>query len=201
MVLQLIANDPEHRAREVQQLNSQDLQAQLHEDSLPTFIYSYTRDTDQLHRTNLVTGKHSIHRVPPYRFKPGCCWSEVPGGSLLITGGGNLGVREVVRIDTRREFAASQHLDMLVPRAYHSAVCHTPHLYVLGGMSGRYLSYCERYVSAENRWEALPPLPRACRSSSGVVVGRNLYALGGHDGSTLDLVQKLSLEMLTWEIL
>jgi hypothetical protein len=36
---------------------------------------------------------------------------------------------------------------------------------------------------------------------SGVVVERNLYALGGYDGSYLDLVQKLSLESLTWELM
>jgi hypothetical protein len=36
---------------------------------------------------------------------------------------------------------------------------------------------------------------------SGVVVESSLYALGGYDGSDLDLVQKLSLESLTWEIM
>jgi hypothetical protein len=34
------------------------------------------------------------------------------------------------------------------------------------------------------------------------VVESSLFALGGHDGSsTLDLVQKLSLESLTWELM
>jgi hypothetical protein len=72
----------------------------------------------------------------------------------------------------------------------HAAVYHTPHLYLLGGWNGsRELSECERYVVAENRWEALPPLPTACHSASGVVVESSLYALGGYDGSDLDLVQ------------
>jgi hypothetical protein len=66
---------------------------------VPTFIYSY--NIDQLHRTSLVTRERSSHRVPSYTFKSCCCWSEVPGGSLLITGGGFPTVREVVRIDTR----------------------------------------------------------------------------------------------------
>jgi hypothetical protein len=173
----------------------------LHE--VPTFIYSYKTDTDQLHRTNLVTGEHSSHRVPSYTFKLGCCWSEVPGGSLLITGGKYRGVREVVRIDTRREFAASGHPPMLTPRYCHTAVYHTPHLYILGGSNGRCcLRQCERYVCAEARWEALPPLPTACAQVSGVVVENSLYALGGltYD-SALDLVQKLSLESLTWELM
>jgi hypothetical protein len=92
---------------------------------------------------------------------------------------------------------------MLTPRREHAAVCHTPHLYVLGGWSGsRSLKDCERYVCAENRWEALPPLPRACINSSGVVVENSLYALGGRTaGFDLDWVQKLSLESLTWELM
>jgi hypothetical protein len=66
---------------------SQDTQEAFYQ--VPTFIYSYNYGTNQLHRTNLVTGEHSSHRVPSCTFKYGCCWSEVPGGSLLITGGGN----------------------------------------------------------------------------------------------------------------
>jgi hypothetical protein len=173
----------------------------LHEVTLPTFIYSYECNTDQLHRTSLVTGEHSSHRVPSYTFKLDCCWSEVPGGSLLITGGGDPVLREVMRIDVGT-FEVFPQRDMLTPRREHAAVYHSPHLYVIGGYNGsRCLSECERYVCAENRWEALPPLPRACSSTSGVVVERSLYALGGSDGSSsLDLMQKLSLECLTWEL-
>jgi hypothetical protein len=171
-------------------------------DTLPAFIYSYKHNTSQLHRTSLVTGEQSSHRLPFYQFKIGCCWSEVPGGSLLITGGGFPVVREVVRIDTRREFAVCHCPPMLAPRSCHAAVHHTQHLYVLGGYDdARYLSSCERYVCAEYRWEALPPLPRTCSSTSGVVVERNLYALGGHYTEPLDFVQKLSLESLTWELM
>jgi hypothetical protein len=155
----------------------QDTGEHLHE--VPTFIYSYENNSNQLHRTSLVTGEHSSHRVPSYRFKEGCCWSEVPGGSLLITGGGRPAVKEVVRIDTRRELSVAHCTPMLTPRKEHAAVYHSPHLYILGGWNGSYLSECERHVCAENRWEALPPLPRACCLTSGVVVEKNLYALGG----------------------
>jgi hypothetical protein len=170
---------------------------------VPTFIYSYEGNTNKLHRTSLVTGEHSSHQVPSHEFKDCCYWSEVPGGSLLITGGGHPVVKEVVRIDTRREFAVAHCAPMLTPRATHAAVYHTPHLYVLGGWNYRYLSECERYVCEENQWEALPPLPRACILSSGVVVESSLFALGGHTGSylDLDLVQKLSLESLTWKLM
>jgi hypothetical protein len=64
---------------------SQDTLEAFHQ--VPTFIYSYKQFTDQLHRTSLVTGEHSSHRVPSFKFKHCCCWSEVPGASLLITGG------------------------------------------------------------------------------------------------------------------
>jgi hypothetical protein len=169
---------------------------------VPTFIYSYEGCTNQLHRTNLVTGEHSSYRVSSYTFKILCCWSDLTGVSLLFTGGDYPVVREVVRIDTRREFAVSNCAPMLTPRMDHAGVYHTPHLYILGGVADSYLSECERYVCAENRWEALPPLPRACSGMSGVVVEGNLYALGGYDGSSnLDLVQKLSLESLTWELM
>jgi hypothetical protein len=175
---------------------------QLHQDTLPTFIYSYKDNTNQLHRTSLVTGEQSSHHFPSYRFKIGCCWSEVPRGSLIITGGENPAFREVVRIDTRREFAVAHCSHMLTPRAYHAGVYHTPHLYILGGYDDRWLSECERYVCADDRWEALPPLPRACCSTGGIVVESSLYALGGYDdGNNLDLVQKLSLESLTWELM
>jgi hypothetical protein len=91
---------------------------------------------------------------------------------------------------------------MLTPRKCNAAVNHTPHLYILGGWSGGTgLSECERLVCAENRWEALPPLPRASISTSGVVVEMSLYALGGSHGSDLDLVQKLSLESFTWDLM
>jgi hypothetical protein len=193
--------EPNALNRDLAKTSLQDTRDCLH--AVPTFIYSYQALTDQLHRTNLA-GAHSSHRVPSYTFKRGCYWSELPGGSLLITGGldeNYRAAREVVRIDTRREFAVSEHPPMLAARQTHTAVYHTPHLYILGGEFRKLLDLCERYVWAESRWEALPPLPRACRYASGVVVESSLYALGGYDGSVLDLVQKLSLESLTWELM
>jgi hypothetical protein len=106
-----------------------------------------------------------------------------------------------MKIDTWREFAATEHPPMLTPRSQHAVLYHAQYLYVLGGIARRLLSECERYVCADNRWEALPPLPRACSNTSGVVLESSLYALGGFAGFPLDLVQKLSLESLTWELL
>jgi hypothetical protein len=53
----------------------------------PTFFYCCEDDTNQLHRVNLLTGGQSYLKVPGYQFEFGCRWSELPGGSLLITGG------------------------------------------------------------------------------------------------------------------
>jgi hypothetical protein len=187
--------------RDLAKTSQQDTRDHLHE--VPTFIYSYNQCTNQLHRTSLVTGEHSSHRVPSYTFKYVCYWNEGTRGSLLITGGGYPDpVSEVVRIETRREFAVAHCPPMLTPKYLHGALYYTPHLYILGGWKDSNLSECERYVCAENRWEALPPLPTACMGSSGVVVESSLYALGGYDGSChIDLVQKLSLESLTCQLM
>jgi hypothetical protein len=70
------------------------------------------------------------------------------GGSLFITGGfeDNKSVREVVKIDTLREWAVSSQPPMHTARCSHAAVYHSQHLYVLAGYSDGYLSECERYV-------------------------------------------------------
>jgi hypothetical protein len=137
----------------------------------PSFIYSYESNTDKLHRTSLITGEASCHRVISYEFKQYSVWSELPGGSLLITGGKQLphSSREVVRIDSRT-FEVSLQPAMITSRRSHAAVYHAQLLYVLGGWRRSSLRECERYVCAESRWETPPPLPNACYGVSGVVV-------------------------------
>jgi hypothetical protein len=176
---------------ELQMMEQDDL------DTHTTSFYSYKQTTDQLYETSLVTGETSCRRIPSYTFKKNCCWSELPGWSLFITGGGESVTREVVKIDTRT-LTVSEQPPMFTARRAHAAVYYAQYLYVLGGYTGStYLSECERFVCAESRWEALPPLPTACCSMSGVVMDGSLYALGGTNA--LDLIQKLSLEGLTWE--
>jgi hypothetical protein len=161
---------------------------------IPTFLYCCQRHTNQLHRVNLLTGEQSCHKVPNYQFKEGCRWSELPGGSLLITGGSS-GTEEVVKIDTLREYAVSSLPPMHTSRSFHAAVYHSLYVYVLGYRE------CERYSCAESRWEVLPALPVAGSYMSAVEVENSLYALGGRNGRPLDTVQKLSLDSLTWKFM
>jgi hypothetical protein len=164
-----------------------------------TFFYCCKMQTNQLHRVNLLTGEQSCHKVPRYRFRYGCHRSELPGGSLLITGGAE--TREVVKIDTLREFAVSSQPPMHTARFHHAAVYHSQYLYVLGGYGDRYLSECERYSCADSQWWVLPPLPVAGYGMSAVEVENSLYALGGLREDYFDTVQKLSLDSLTWELM
>jgi hypothetical protein len=77
--------------------------------------------TRKLPRKTVSPGELSM---PSYRFNNACCWSEVHGASLLITGGMNRdpsAVRKVVRIETPREFAVTHCPPMLTPRREHAA--------------------------------------------------------------------------------
>jgi hypothetical protein len=167
----------------------------------PQFIYCCCEfGTDQLFRTNLLDEEQTCHRAPGYQFKAYSRLIELPGGSLLITGGRQVpdAVREVVKIDTLREWAVTALPPMHSARYDHAAVYHSQFLYVLGGYL---LSECERYVCAESRWEVLPSLPVACCAMSVVVLDNSLYTLGGFNGRSLSIVQRLSLDSLTWELM
>jgi hypothetical protein len=173
-----------------------------HHCHIPTFYYCCQEDTNKLLRVNLLTGEETCHRVPSYQFKYYCRWSELPGGNLLITGGGSPAVKDAERIDTLREWAVSSLPLMHAAILHHAAVYHSQHLYVLGGHNSSALRECERYVCAESRWEVLPALPEAGSGMSAVELGNSLYALGGYSHPrSLDTVQKLSVDSLTWELM
>jgi hypothetical protein len=176
-------------------------QSQPTKTTTKTFFYSCICDTKKLLRINLVTGERSHHKVPNYQFKSGCRWSELPGGSLLITGGFPA-VRDAVKIDTLREFAVSSQTPMHTGREDHAAVYHSQYLYVLAGFNNMLLSECERYSCAVSRWEVLPALPVAGAEMSAVEVENSVYALGGRTyEKPFDTIQKLSLDSLTWELM
>jgi hypothetical protein len=125
----------------------------------------------------------------------------LPGGSLLFAGGDDAGpdLEEVVRVDARREYAATYLPPMFTARSHPCAVYHDGFLYICGGNNGmRRVKKCERDVCA---WEVLPDLPYGYNCISGVVLDSSLYTLGGYSGRDLDLIHKLSLDTLTWELL
>jgi hypothetical protein len=167
----------------------------------PTFFYCCLKGTNKLHRVNLLTGEKTCHEVRTYLFNWGCQWSDLPGGRLLITGGGNPKVKEVVKFDTLREWAVSSLPPMHTARSSHAVVYHSQYLYVLAGYRDSALSECERLDCAESRWEVLPDLPVAGAAMSAVELENCVYALGGNDEGCLDTVQKLNLDSLTWELI
>jgi hypothetical protein len=167
-----------------------------------TSFYGCQYETNMLNRVNLLTGEEFDYEIRGYQFSNYCRVTQLPGGSLLITGGFPA-VIEVVQIDTLREFAVSSQPPMQIARGIHAAVYQSQYLYVLGGYNANsVLRECERYVCAERRWEVLPALPVAGYAMSAVVLDNSLYAIGGYAaGENLDTVQMLSLDSLTWELM
>jgi hypothetical protein len=102
---------------------------------ISTTQFIYCCNYSRLLRANLLTGEQSEHKVPHYQLEIHCRWSELPGGSLLVTGGFDSykSVREVVKIDTLREYAGSSQPPMHTGRHNHAAVYHSQYVYVLGG--------------------------------------------------------------------
>jgi hypothetical protein len=175
----------------------------------PAFFYSCIEERNTLQRVNLLTGERSRYKLN-YTFRIRSRLSELPGATLLITGGDNK--RDVLKIDTLREWSVSLQAPMHTARRLHAAVYHLQYVYVLGGYNdmlvlGGYsdweLGECERYVCSENRWEELPPLPKAGAFINAVELDNSLYALGGRANRTtkLDTVQRLSLDSLTWNLM
>jgi hypothetical protein len=200
--LETISKEVEVALEVLKQFLPQDSQETDVSEANTQFIYMIDRAL--LRRTNLLTGEQSCHVVPDYEFPRYCSWSELPGGSLVITGGydDSFSVMGVEKVDVSREWAVSSLSPMHSARCDHASVLHFQYLYVLGGFDHKNLDLCERYVCAENRWEVLPALPVACYAMSAVVLSNSLFAFGGVvDQRDLDTVQMLSLDSLTWELL
>lgn len=162
----------------------------------PSKIYSYKFDTSQFYSADLNTGQMTIFKFMNFTFKIGCCWTELPNRSLVVTGGGLFELnRETVRIVPNKEYAVTLLPSMLSVRSCHSSVYHSGHIYAIGGLLFR---QCERFVIDEDRWENLPSLLNASISLSVIVLEdtRCLYTLG-----CIDYIQRLSLDSLTWDFM
>jgi hypothetical protein len=119
----------------------------------PSFIYSCIQHSNTVCRTHLISGDQTSHSVAShyYQFKSGCCWTELPDGSLLITGGGSPKKDEVMLIDVQT-WAVSEQSPMLSARKWHAAVYHAQHVYALGGEQEE---ACEKYSVPEMQWVSM----------------------------------------------
>jgi hypothetical protein len=161
--------------------------------------YSYS-PTKQLHVISFSSNSSLTHSINSFKFEAESSWCEVPGSLLFFTGGPSS-----FTLDVLREFAISNKPPMLCARRRsHSSVCHHPYLYVIGGHDGtQWMEACERYSFQDNQWKVLPPLPTACYYSSAIVVEDAVYVLGGLGGvckEYLNVIQKLCLKGLSWEV-
>ena len=73
-------------------------------------------------------------------------------------------------------------------------------LYAVGGLteSGRYSAATVRLAPEASAWERLADMPLA-REGKIVAVGRQLYAIGGYDGSAMRSVMVFDTETEQWE--
>lgn len=165
-------------------------------------IYSYKSYTNQLFRTTLNTGETTCHKLGTFVFKWGSCWSQSTGGKIYVTGG--IGSNEVVSIDSRT-FEVTPRAPMLTARNNHGLAYHANALYAVGGFDRENLIDCERFDCGKNSWERLAPLPQVCIGLSLIVLEgpQCLYALGGYKSfnQCIDLIQRMSLSRLEWDIL
>jgi hypothetical protein len=160
------------------------------------------------YKTNAVTGLKSPLRYIDKLRPGGFSWAELPGENLLITGGIIEG-HSVYHISAHRDYAVTSKAPMIKARAWHSSVYYAQYLYVIGGQ----FKVCERYVSAEDRWEVFGKLPGEyyqCMKCSCVLMEatRSIYVVGGNwfseretVGKQLPLIWRLSLESLSFELL
>lgn len=172
---------------------------------MPEFIYSYQFNSTNLYRTNLATGATACF-VISHSFFIGSVWCEIPGENLYITGGRSEDYtyqKKAVAISPGT-FDVSSRSDMITQRGYHSAVAYRSDLIVLGGNSKRNLRECEKFISGNNKWVSISPLPQACFDLNAIVLEdtRSLYALGGKvdEETPLRTIQHLNLDSLDWSV-
>jgi hypothetical protein len=166
------------------------------------FIFSYHMYSNKLFKTNLTTQTEVTHNYLYSNRNIHLC--EISGGNLLLMLERE---KEVVSIDSLREFAVSHLPPMLFARTDLCSVYYARHLYLLGGFEGSVwerseVSICERYVCDTRRWESLEPLPIPCAVVCAIEAEGSLYALGGNTRRTsLDVIQAMNLEILTWRVM
>ena len=118
-----------------------------------------------------------------FSFKPGAAYCEIPGQSVIYSGGDiKGGCNEVYQIDPLRGNISSLPC-MYTYRSYHSIVYYDNSVYVFGGCNGNTrLNSCEKYDIHKGNWMFLPNMYEA-RSHFTTAVLKDVFYLGGGMGS------------------
>lgn len=155
----------------------------------------------QIIRTDMRTGQVTSMILKIDRFMIGMDWCDCNSGRLLLAGGEN---SMVLCIETQREFALTLMAPMPCPQSGHRTAYYEGYFYVIGGANQLMRNECSRLSLSENQWEDLPALPHPCSDLSLVVIKAtsSLYAFGGNFNCIdLNVIQRLSIETLSWELL
>mmetsp|Transcript_4818 Transcript_4818/g.8991 ORF Transcript_4818/g.8991 Transcript_4818/m.8991 type:complete len:266 (+) Transcript_4818:1562-2359(+) len=175
-------------------------------------FFSFSSQTNILHRTNLATGEDTAFEIKDFVFEARCVGTLCGKGKLYVTGGRSDSFGEEVNwvmiIDTLRDFSVVQTCNMGTSRYSHAAAFHGGFLYVIGGQNtDKVLDSCERLDLTNCKWEPVEPLPKASSDLSVTVVEAtaSLFALGGFTkfkfSSRHNLIQRLSLTTQSWDLL
>lgn len=188
----------------LQSMNEQQMMEGNDRNVSTVFIYSFSRDTNDLFRTCLASGEQSIFQIKSYIFRQFSVWSELPSDCIFITGGKQPKTTNRVDSINLHRFEASSESSMITARENHSAAYYADCLYVIGGgYENNALNACERYICSQDRWEGISPLPIECMCTSSIVLEATdcLYVIGGLNTEILGTIQRLLISQLRWQVL
>jgi len=166
---------------------------------VPQYIFSYTWDTVEFYRTHLDSGEMITHNFPT-KFVSMVGWCEVPGDKIFMTGGKISFYeysQEAFYVDSNT-FSITNKAPMWNKRFCHASAYYKGFVYVIGGQILREnIRECERYSLVCDKWEPLPPLPKATHGVNAVMIDSSVFVIGGNT----DEVQELDVQTLTWRVL
>ncbi len=150
---------------------------------------------DSMHLLNLSTGDWS--ELPPMTTKRDELAVAVgPDGKIYVIGGyGGLNsawLKSVERFNLQT-YEWEKVADLNQPRRALSAVSLPDGVYVIGGYNGsRYLGWMERYDESQNKWIKCAEMnsPRCTLSAVSSNDCQYIYAMGGFDGTYMDVVER-----------
>lgn len=164
------------------------------------YIYNFSNNI--LCRTMIASGVSTSISFNQLYFQD-LRWTQLPKDLIAFAGGLKRSSSTLAFLDPKRDFAFTHGPPMLFTRYSHGLVHYEGFIYATNGADTNSIDKCERYNLAENRWESLPPSPRATNNVVSCVaeVDKGLYVFGRHDcyRENVTLVQKLNLSNLIWD--